>query len=175
MIKKADVYAAKTADPNEFAKMGWDLLPMQITGGDIVVYKWVRLRRNSKAVKALIDAYNANADMIVGVNSQYLYELGLHFVEKEDERTGVRFKELALTDEAYETLCLWRLEIDMDSPERYMRLHPNDFTFPNPFYPANIIEKYASKAIEGEIGKGLIERITVEYEAPENAERIADA
>ena len=162
-MSKVKLFKAKSENPNDFAEMGWDIMPPNAVGGRIVIYKWVKVDYDSELVKSLINAYNVGYKHYADMNLKYLAELDLKFINVYDDSAG-EYKMVLDTesDGAKETLCNWRIQIDMDDPDRHMCLVPCDFTFPNPLYPCKWIGKYVNKAISKELEAGLIGTTYVE-------------
>lgn len=159
---KVRIYKVKDdTDVNVFGENNWGLLPPQV---GFILYKDIKLDRDSEAVQAIHEAYNQYADIVChGKNEEYLRSLGLTFMEKEDSKTKRGIIALSDSDECWDALCSWRIEISFNE-DGWLRLHPLDFSFPNPFYPADIIDKYAGDIIKEELERGTIEEIYVDEE-----------
>lgn len=159
-MRKVRIYkAVDGVDINKFAESGWDIMPPTI---GYILFKELRLRKNSAAVKAIKMAYEKYAHTFPPMMLDYLKELGIEFIEATNAATGEKQLMLSNDEKCWDALCTWRVEIDMGD-DGWIRLHPLDIAFPNPLYPADLIDKYAKDIIDEEIKRGTIE----EFEASE--------
>ena len=165
--KKVRIYKAKDdVDVDQFGLNGWELMPPSL---GFKIYKDVKLRKNSAAVKAIHQAYNYYAPTFChGKMVEYLRGLGITFMEKKDKKTGIKMPQLSDSDACWDALKSWRVEITFDD-YGWIRMCPLDFRFPNPLYPADILDKYppVKKIIDEELARGTIEEFWAEEQMEE--------
>ena len=159
----AEVYKNTATDINAYAEDGWDLMPINLTGGQFVAFKEIEIPFEDEFVQGLLGQYDSNAFQEVALKiehiSKYYDRIGFRFDDVYDDSSGKTEKRLRVDDDTKRKLCTWRVEIDLS--DGYIRLSPFDVAFPYSFYNKALLERYAGGIVESLLGKGLIECATI--------------
>ena len=154
----AYVYKNIAKDANAYAEDGWDIMPINLTGGNVVVFKDIRIPFADELVQQLIKQYESPdwQKHAMGIKSfaDYYGKIGYTFSRVHNADTGEKVIRMDMTDEAREHLSSWRVELDFT--DGYLRISPFDITFPYSFYNRKMLDKYASDIIESAKERKLI-------------------
>ena len=152
----ARVYKNIQEDKNAYAGAGFDIMPIELTGGNIVVFKDIEIPFDDDLVQGLIRQYDSQdwQDNALPRFGKYYDSIGYHFAEIASDETAEKVKRLILDETTQKRLSTWRLE--MDFVDGYLRISPFDVTFPYSFYACSLLDKYASDIIESMKENGLI-------------------
>lgn len=155
MIKNT-VYKIKDGtDLNEFAKLGYELLPDQ----RLTLIKFVEQPLDSKLPQNMLEMIYDNAEWkerVYSKNKKVLREtLGLRY----SRTTGK-----AIIDEKFKkVLTMWRIQIEAaDSEDKWIGFTCLDRFYNNVFYGTQVLDLYCADEIALLKEKGLIEEIEVE-------------
>jgi len=154
----AYVYKNAVDDKNLYAKDGWDIMPINLTGGNVIVFKDIKIPFTDPMVQELIKQYETPDWQKYAMGNKqfadYYEKIGYRFSEIHNADTGSKRYEMKLTDEAREHLSTWRVE--MDFSDGYLRISPFDITFPYSFYNKKLLDRYAGEIVESAKGNNLI-------------------
>ena len=159
-------YELTSKDPNKLATEKWDIIPIQITGGTIIVFKDIKIPFDDPLVANLLKQYNSEKWQSCAldkkkakINPKYYEGIGYCFERVYDNDTNKYVKRMILSDKAKDSLCTWRIEADYSTMQ--LSMTPLDLSFPYCFSNADVLDKYAPELMERLKAIKLIHKITL--------------
>lgn len=153
----AKVYKNATTDKMDYANVGFDIMPISVTGGNVVVFKDIKIPFEDSLIQSLVKQYDSDdwQSNALPLFKKYYDSIGYKFAEIASDESAKKVKRLKITNKTKERLCTWRVEMDFD--DGYLRMSPFDITFPYSFYGADALDEYAGEIVEELKSKGIIE------------------
>lgn len=142
------VYKNIASDKNQYAMDGWDIMPIDLTHGNIVAFKDITIPFEDEMVQELIKQYESDdwQKYALSMFKKYFDSIGYTFTSVLNADTGERHIRIGLDDQTRQRLCTWRVEMDFN--DGYLRLSPFDVTFPYSFYNKKLLDRYAPDIVE---------------------------
>lgn len=166
MEEKYYIYQVKEEITKEdFEKIGYEQLPEDIVGEDIVVYKPVVLHKEHELVLAAIELFNNEEWQKFMLDEQgvgeFLSSVGIEF-ETFSNEDGVEKRLLVESEAFYEMACIWRIEINFTDPEHCLAFTTNELITQNLYVNAELLERYCQGFLDELLDAKLIEKKEVD-------------
>lgn len=151
------VYKNIQEDKNTYADAGFDIMPIQLTSGNIVVFKDIEIPFEDDLVQQLLKQYDSDdwQENALPLFGKYYDSIGYRFAETASDSSPEKTTKLVLDEQTRKRLSTWRVEMDFN--DGYLRISPFDITFPYSFYSADLLDKYANGIVEAMKEGKLIE------------------
>lgn len=142
----------KDLTSDDFIALGYEILPFDITGNDLVVAKCITFPREHNLSRQAIDDVLNNPKWQKAVLEEqdmkdYLEDLGIIFEEVEDEFQRKKYK-VVENDELFELVCNWRLEINFSDEDKWVGLATSDIITHNVYFATSLLDNLCEKEIE---------------------------
>lgn len=151
------VVDGKTQD--DFLNIGYEKLPEDLVGDDIVVYKPVILHKEHELVQAAIGLFNNEEWQKFMLDEQgvteFLKNVGIEF-ETFVSEDGTEKRLLIESDAFYEMACIWRIEVNFTDPEHCVAFTTNELITQNLYVNASLLERYCQGFIDELLDENLI-------------------
>ena len=166
MEEKCYIYQAiEGVEIEDFEKIGYERLPENLTGEDVVVFKPVILHKEHELVLSAIQLFNSPEWQKFMLDEQdlvdFLKTLNIEFETFNDEN-GEEKRLLVENEAFYEMACLWRLEINFSDPERCLAFTTNELITQNLYVNSSLLERYCQGFIDELLENKLVEKKEVD-------------
>ena len=156
---------AANVSTDDFKKLGYEFLPEDLVGDDIVVFKPVILHKEHELVQSAIGLFNHEDWQKCMLNEQeivdFLKSVGIEFETFSDEN-GVEKRLLVESDAFYEMACVWRIEVNFSDPEHCVAFTTNELITQSLFVNADILERYCQGFLDELLENKLVEKKEVD-------------
>ena len=158
MDKIYEVKEGLTSD--DFVDLGYDILPFEITGNDIVVAKLIKFPfEHPLPQQAINNVLNNQLWQKVIFKEEgfleFLNSIGIEFEEYTTEN-GEKHNYVIENEALKELVCSWRVEVNLSDPDRWLGFTASDIFLENVYFNVIMLDRYCKKEVEELLELGYI-------------------
>lgn len=144
----------------DFIKIGYEILPFDITGNDLVVAKLIKFPFDHTLPQQAINNVLNNQAWQKAIFKEegfleFLNSIGIEFEDytTEDGKTHTYVVE---NDDLKELVCNWRVEVNLTDPDRWLGFTASDIFLENVYFNVIMLDRYCKKEVKELLELGYI-------------------
>lgn len=144
----------------DFEALGYEILPFEVTGNDLVVAKLVKFPFEHHLPQQAINNVLNNQMWQKAIFAtegflEFLNSIGIEFEEYTTENGETR-SYVVENEELKELVCNWRVEVNLTDPDRWLGFTASDIFLENVYFNIIMLDKYCKKEVEELLELGYI-------------------
>lgn len=145
---------------NDFIALGYEILPFDITGNDLVVAKLVKFPFEHPLPQQAINNVLNNPQWQKHIFSEegfldFLESIGITFEDYTTEN-GEKKYYVVENDELKELVCSWRVEVNLTDEDRWLGFTASDIFLENVYFNVKMLDYYCSEEVKELLELGYI-------------------